>query len=37
VQHECTPRINLLKDRALERPTIAQGGAVHFRRCRSEY
>jgi amidase len=23
-------RINLLKDRALERPIIAQGGAVHF-------
>jgi len=23
-------RINLLKDRTLERPIIAQGGAVHF-------
>jgi acetamidase/formamidase len=27
---ECSTRINLLKDRELERPIIAQGGAVHF-------
>lgn len=30
MQHARSGRINLLKDRTLERPIIAQGGAVHF-------